>query len=682
MIQGKTKSQITVSSGRERKRCPVVNCTSKVVHLPRHLQDVHKWSKERARTALSRFGIRKEYKFTNPGKAPKKRKNIGSTAKSFDYHYHCLCPVDGCMSLVKRITPHLQKVHHLKPGTKAYLSKYLEARPAVTVSSNSSRNKKVRKCDPEVVVLDYDTKLESMNENFKDEEQVSSPPLTIAFESWLRSADGGNLDVNTSKQHQAQVTKILKVIDGNQKIKCLFDEKIINEKFLEEFAKKIYHPKTIKSYLMSLRHFYCFCMGRDIGVEIASEKLVHLKEKVTRWNSSLSKECSKRHWEKMEKDFHALITPEEIKEFEKSSAARAAICLLGKLSGAHVIEINQSRYTLLRDFLLVEISIDNANRAGALANMRLEDFKKVSKHGEENVVFVREHKTMSTHGPARIVFSPKLYSWMTIFCDQVRSKVQGVNESSAQRVFLSWNGEALSSSQINKGIKSVWRKAGLKGSPSSTLFRKSAVSKVHTNCHDNEEQDNLADLMSHNISTARKYYRLQEKSKSSVKAAQQLRMVMRGQEETRDKGDSTISSPSPLEDSVQPEDSKQPQFENENPDTSQIQVPKLPSSEETLEQRVARLLPDDCCESLVGPSFATSNLKGVFSDEDLKRVSHKFTGMIKNSEPISKQHIKKALEEEEWGSELLGRIPIDTVFNRVKYERRKHRSCKQISSNM
>lgn len=148
--------------------------------------------------------------------------------------------------------------------------------------------------------------------------------------------------------------------------------------------------------------------------------------------------------------------------------------------------------------------------------MRLEDFKKVSKHEEDNVVFVREHKTVSTHGPARIVFSPNLYSWMKIFCNHVRSKVQGVNESSAQKVFLSWNGEALSSSQINKGIKSIWKKAGIKGSPSSTLFRKSAVSKVHTNCHDNEEQDNLADLMSHNVSTARKYYRLQEKSKSSV----------------------------------------------------------------------------------------------------------------------------------------------------------------------
>ena len=51
---------------------------------------------------------------------------------------------------------------------------------------------------------------------------------------------------------------------------------------------------------------------------------------------------------------------------------------------------------------------------------------------------------------------------------------------------------------------------------------------MHTTCHSNEEQGNLADLMAHNVDTARKFYRLQEKSKSSVKASKQLRNVMRG----------------------------------------------------------------------------------------------------------------------------------------------------------
>ena len=83
----------------------------------------------------------------------------------------------------------------------------------------------------------------------------------------------------------------------------------------------------------------------------------------------------------------------------------------------------------------------------------------------------------------------------------------------------------MESSQINKAIKSVWKKAGMEGSPSSTLFRKSAVSKVHTNSESNEARGNLADLMAHNADTVRKYYRLQEKSKSSVQASKHLRNV-------------------------------------------------------------------------------------------------------------------------------------------------------------
>ena len=178
---------------------------------------------------------------------------------------------------------------------------------------------------------------------------------------------------------------------------------------------------------------------------------------------------------------------------------------------------------------MVEISVDNAKRAGVIANMLLEEFNRASKHDDENVTLVKASKTVATHGPSRIVMSPKLHSWMNIFVREVRSRVPGVSSNCSEKVFVSWNGEDLKSSHVNKAIKSVWKKAGMTGSPSSTLFRKSAVSKVRNISHGEEAQGNLADLMAHNIDTARKFYRLQEKSKSSVKASQQLRNVMRGQ---------------------------------------------------------------------------------------------------------------------------------------------------------
>ena len=60
------------------------------------------------------------------------------------------------------------------------------------------------------------------------------------------------------------------------------------------------------------------------------------------------------------------------------------------------------------------------------------------------------------------------------------------------------------------------------------MFRKSAVSGFHKAAESSEIRDNLADLMAHNVSTAQKYYKLQEKSMASVEASKQLRDVMHG----------------------------------------------------------------------------------------------------------------------------------------------------------
>ena len=42
--------------------------------------------------------------------------------------------------------------------------------------------------------------------------------------------------------------------------------------------------------------------------------------------------------------------------------------------------------------------------------MNLEDLNKATKLGDESVILVREHKTVATHGPARIILSSKLRS--------------------------------------------------------------------------------------------------------------------------------------------------------------------------------------------------------------------------------------------------------------------------------
>lgn len=59
-----------------------------------------------------------------------------------------------------------------------------------------------------------------------------------------------------------------------------------------------------------------------------------------------------------------LVTPEIISKFERSESAQMAVNYIDELSGAHSLQINQSIYTLIRDYVLLELTIANAHRSG------------------------------------------------------------------------------------------------------------------------------------------------------------------------------------------------------------------------------------------------------------------------------------------------------------------------------
>ena len=58
------------------------------------------------------------------------------------------------MSVVKRITPHLKKIHGLKSGTKWYLTAYLKARPLAKESNKVLSHKIPTISVPVVIVID------------------------------------------------------------------------------------------------------------------------------------------------------------------------------------------------------------------------------------------------------------------------------------------------------------------------------------------------------------------------------------------------------------------------------------------------------------------------------------------------------------------------------------------------
>ena len=218
--------------------------------------------------------------------------------------------------------------------------------------------------------------------------------------------------------------------------------------------------------------------------------------------------------------------PSDIKEFENSEAAREAIKIIGELSKAGIDgkeNVTQANYTLVRDFLLVQIFMDNANRPGVLSCMTMKEFNDVSEEGDGGVVSVTTHKTAHIHGPAHIVLSQKLKTWLTMFVQAIRP--HGTAES--DYMVFTWNGRSMTSSQINKALHSVFKKATVSTKITSTSFRNAAVTKVHE--RNPEMSGELANLMAHNEATASKYYLLSEKTKASVEGSQHLSRLMRAE---------------------------------------------------------------------------------------------------------------------------------------------------------
>ncbi|CAB4014017.1 Neurofilament medium polypeptide, partial [Paramuricea clavata] len=510
----------TISTQARRKlTCPLRSCRSNVVHLPRHMRNVHKWTKEAAAKVLLKYNI---------------RKNQQAEPTNKDYHRRRRCPVSKCHSIVLRLPVHLRKVHNMKYHSK----EYSEALASATFVSKKKHPAILWKEErdqistpPEMMLGNVQkeknddghtsqSESESLGERKSCLNKVTAHPLFIKFEEWLKSPDGGKRDSKTVSQHSAQLVNMLNAIDDTGEIESLLDIGLVRSAFLNTHVNaKKYEAGTIKSYLMSLRHFFSFLLAENPDeVNFNVEEVTSSREKVRLWSTSYKRDSCTRRWMKLEEDVFNRLTPASIREFEKSEAPREAVKLIGKISDpSNAPLVTQMAYTLVRDFLFAQIFIDNANRPGVLSSMTLNEFYNMRKEGDDYLIAVKAHKTVHIHGAAYIVLSKRLKAWLTIFVQYMRFKV---TTSTTGPVFLSWNGQSMTPGQINKAVQSVFKKAKISTKVTSTSFRKAAVTQMHET--NPELSGKLAGLMAHNEATAKKYYLLSEKSKASVEASKKL----------------------------------------------------------------------------------------------------------------------------------------------------------------
>jgi len=121
----------------------------------------------------------------------------------------------------------------------------------------------------------------------------------------------------------------------------------------------------------------------------------------------------------MDRDLQNLITSDDIKKFNRSQPALHAVKLLGNAVAGQNVPLSKEEYTTVRNYLLSEIILHNANRPGVLANMQVKDIRDAQMIKDHYVVSVSDRKTSSVHGPAKVVIQKTIYNRLMIFVDKV-----------------------------------------------------------------------------------------------------------------------------------------------------------------------------------------------------------------------------------------------------------------------
>ena len=215
-------------------------------------------------------------------------------------------------------------------------------------------------------------------------------------------------------------------------------------------------------YLHSLINFLSFLIVERIPLSVTSNDIIQLKEKLALWSKNYKAAANARYWERQIEDYEVLVTPEHLKVYENSDHAMKAKELFKTLK-EYPREVTSDEFWCMRDHLFSVIHFCNSNHSGVSAGMKLKEFQAAKSIDDHFIIYVREHKTFSTSGPAMMTLTPLEFSWLQTYVS-VRSKI-----TISPYIFTSWSGKTLRSGAVSRQINSMWKKAVLKESNKKSI---------------------------------------------------------------------------------------------------------------------------------------------------------------------------------------------------------------------
>ena len=247
------------------------------------------------------------------------------------------------------------------------------------------------------------------------------------------------------------------------------------------------------------------------------------------------------------------MTPQDLKKFEESDLAKQAVKLIGQSLEHHLL--SKKEFTLVRDYLLITVLIENGSRPGPLENAKVKRFQQATytKSKGRWTLVVDEHKTTRHQGPAELVMDDRLYGYLKIYVNYIRPAF--VHSAAEDALFIKDDGKSFEKGTIGKRVGAFFKKAGVRDDIRVTFTRVRKIFSGAVFQLDPEKKRAVNYHMKHQQKTADCNYVIKLNAARSAEAHRIMKGIISGKENAKGQEDDETHEALETEDANQEEES-------------------------------------------------------------------------------------------------------------------------------
>ena len=343
-----------------------------------------------------------------------------------------------------------------------------------------------------------------------DTEATGMSDLIERYQGWLQTFVGGDMEPEHAAELAGKIRRMEKF--GLDTVERFTDGVLAANMFQELPGRKHWAPGTTISYICAYKNFLEFLL---IAETITVNQKTAASAVVSRIARSVYRKRRLRDSERAVQDEKTLLRGRQLQSYQLSAET---VRLEGLLQNGRLD--SPKDYCRSRNHLMLRVCLANRQRAGAIANMTVEAVKaaeSVPDDDGDNVwtMVIALHKTAESHGPAALGLDDELYLLLLQYIDHIRAKEgPGHIAEDTGPMWLTLRGNKVSSKRVSRCIQRAWRRAGQNDRVTTTILRKTAVSKGFE--HDPTIMPLLGDHMSHSPAVQKKYYMLSRKRRNTA----------------------------------------------------------------------------------------------------------------------------------------------------------------------